>query len=62
MKAPANVYVVAATADRNILIVSPPRGPMKPCEALALAAWLVAVAERYSRRKFAEYLRAVRNV
>ena len=61
MKPPANVYMVGCNPDGRIVIADPPRELMKPSEALALAAWLVAVAERHSKRKFVEYLRAVRN-
>ncbi len=56
-----NRYFVAAGGGGAVRIMRPPAGDMTPDEALALAAWLVAMAEHEADYAFADVLDAVRN-
>lgn len=53
-----NKFMVGGQNDQ-ILITMPPRGPIGKEDALVLAAWLVALADREDR--FQKILTAVQN-
>lgn len=57
MDAPVNEFVVAATGAEDVVIMRLPAGALSKDQALALAAWLVAVAG--DRARFNEVLDAV---
>lgn len=54
-----NRYMVAVGGDGKVQIMNPPRAPMTKEEALALAAWLVALAD--TNDDFRQYLAAVQS-
>lgn len=45
----------------NVVIANPPKAPLSADEALALAAWLVCMAEIHTETKFEDVLNAVQN-
>jgi hypothetical protein len=55
----ANKFMVACQGDK-VAIMNPPRGLLSQDEALALAAWLVALSFA-ERSRFDEVLNAVEN-
>jgi hypothetical protein len=57
MDAPFNEFVVSATGAEDVVILRPPTGALSKDQALALAAWLVAVAG--DRARFNQILDAV---
>lgn len=59
MDAPANEFVVAGTGAEDVVILRPPTDALSKDQALALAAWLVAVAG--DRARFDQMLDAVEN-
>jgi hypothetical protein len=58
----SNKHLVSVTGANEIVVLNPPRGPMSPVDALALAAWLVALAEYKTDRTFTEILAEVQSV
>lgn len=57
MKAPANQQAVGVQGDKIVVLI--PKFVMSKQEALAHAAWLVALAD--DKDEFSQYLEAVRN-
>lgn len=55
-----NKFIVAVSAG-GILMMNPPRGPMKADDALLLAAWLVSMAEHEASAEFSDVLAAVQD-
>lgn len=60
VSAPMNAFMVGGGADGSVSVAMPVHGRLTRAEALALAAWLVAVADPGDTEEFPALLEAVR--
>jgi len=55
-----NEFLVAGGTAGYVVIMNPPMGPISADRAMALAAWLEAIAKPYATYTFGDYREAVR--